>query len=129
MKMNAKPVFRIVFLAVLAVIFLPRPAPAGVPLAIGGESRDVPTLAPLLEKVTPGVVNIAVRGQVAVQRNPLLDDPFFRRFFDFPEQPRNREFQAAGSGVIVDAVNGYIITNNHVVERASEVTVTLRDWP
>jgi serine protease Do/serine protease DegQ len=127
MKMNAMPVLRIMFVVFLAVIFLPRPAPAGVPLAIGGESRDVPTLAPLLERVTPGVVNIAVRGQVAVQQNPLFEDPFFRRFFDFPQQPRNREFQAAGSGVIVDADKGYVLTNNHVVEHAKELTVTLRD--
>ena len=63
------------------------------------------------------------------QRNPLLDDPFFRRFFDVPPdaKPRERQFQSAGSGVIVDAKNGYIITNYHVVENASEITVTLLD--
>jgi len=59
----------------------------------------------------------------------LLDDPFFRRFFDVPpdSRPRERQFQSAGSGVIVDAKNGYIITNHHVVENASEITVTLLD--
>ena len=63
------------------------------------------------------------------QRNPLLDDPFFRRFFDAPpdSRPRERQFQSAGSGVIVDAKNGYIITNHHVVENASEITITLLD--
>ena len=59
----------------------------------------------------------------------LLDDPFFRRFFDAPpdSKPRERQFQSAGSGVIVDAKNGYIITNHHVVENASEITITLLD--
>ena len=58
-----------------------------------------------------------------------LDDPFFRRFFDVPPdaKPRERQFQSAGSGVIVDAKNGYIITNHHVVENASEITITLLD--
>ena len=110
-------------------LFLWQPAIAGVPLSVGGDGQNVPTLAPLLEQVTPGVVNIAVRGHVAAKPNPLLDDPFFRRFFGAPEQqqPQQREFQAAGSGVIVDASKGYIITNNHVVENAEEITVTLRD--
>ena len=110
-------------------LFLWQPAVAGVPLGVGGDGQNVPTLAPLLEQVTPGVVNIAVRGHVAAHPNPLLDDPFFRRFFGAPEQqqPQNREFRAAGSGVIVDAGKGYIITNNHVIENAEEITVTLRD--
>jgi serine protease Do/serine protease DegQ len=78
------------------------------------------------------VVNIATRGTIkekAGQRNPLLDDPFFRRFFDVPpdSKPHERQFQSAGSGVIVDAKNGYIITNHHVVENASEITITLLD--
>jgi len=78
------------------------------------------------------VVNIATRGTIKEkpgQRNPLMDDPFFRRFFDTPpdSKPRERQFQSAGSGVIVDAKNGYIITNHHVVENASEITITLLD--
>ena len=78
------------------------------------------------------MVNIATRGTIKEQpgqRNPLLDDPFFRRFFDAPpdSRPRERQFQSAGSGVIVDAKNGYIITNHHVVENASEITITLLD--
>ncbi|MGI9246935.1 MAG: Do family serine endopeptidase, partial [Steroidobacteraceae bacterium] len=66
------------------------------------------------------------RGTVQEQ-NPLFNDPFFRRFFDVPNTPREREFQSAGSGVIVDARNGYIITNAHVVENATEITVQLLD--
>jgi serine protease Do/serine protease DegQ len=61
------------------------------------------------------------------EQNPLLNDPFFRRFFDVPNTPRQREFQSAGSGVIVDAKNGYIITNAHVIENATEITVMLID--
>jgi serine protease Do/serine protease DegQ len=73
------------------------------------------------------VVNIATRGTVQEQ-NPLMNDPFFRRFFEGPnQQPRQREFQSAGSGVIVDAKNGYIITNAHVVENATDITVQLLD--
>jgi Do/DeqQ family serine protease len=57
----------------------------------------------------------------------LLQDPFFRRFFDIPEGPVQREVQSAGSGVIVDARAGYVITNNHVIENADEIVVTLKD--
>ena len=86
----------------------------------------VPSLAPMLKRVSPAVFNIATKGTVQEQ-NPLLNDPFFRRFFDVPNQPRQREFQSAGSGVIVDAKNGYIITNAHVIENATEITVQLLD--
>jgi len=103
---------------------LPAPPPA--------EAAPMPSLAPMVKRVSPAVVNIATRGTIKEkpgQRNPLLDDPFFRRFFDVPPdaRPRERQFQSAGSGVIVDAKNGYIITNYHVVENASEITVTLLD--
>lgn len=91
------------------------------------EGRELPSLAPMLERVTPAVVNIATRGRVLVRENPLLSDPFFRRFFDLPEQPRQRQTQSLGSGVIVDADNGFILTNNHVIDKAEEITVTLRD--
>jgi Do/DeqQ family serine protease len=101
---------------------------AGVPAA---DASPMPTLAPMVKRVSPAVVNIATRGTIKEQpgRNPLLDDPFFRRFFDAPQdsKPRERQFQSAGSGVIVDAKNGYIITNHHVVENASEITITLLD--
>lgn len=97
---------------------------AGVPVAIG---EQTPTLAPMLKNVTPGVVNIAVKGRIALEQNPLLKDPFFRRFFDVPDRPVEREVRAAGSGVVVDAREGLIITNNHVVEHADEIVITLAD--
>jgi len=94
--------------------------PAGLPTREG-----LPTLAPILEKVTPAVVNIAVLQRSPEEENPLLRDPFFRRFFGGPQQSEPQV--AAGSGVIVDAKNGYIITNAHVVKDAREILVTLRD--
>jgi serine protease Do/serine protease DegQ len=90
----------------------------------------MPTLAPMIKRVSPAVVNIATRGTVKERtpQNPLLEDPFFRRFFDIPDMgPRERQFQSAGSGVIFDAKNGYIVTNAHVVDNATEITVTLQD--
>jgi len=87
----------------------------------------VPSLAPMLEQVTPSIVNIATYATVEV-RNPLLEDPYFRRFFNIPDRrKRYRRAQAAGSGVIVDSKNGYIVTNHHVVNRADEISVTLAD--
>jgi serine protease Do/serine protease DegQ len=104
------------------------PLTAGLPPVVG--DTPLPTLAPMIKKVSPAVVNIATRGTVRERgQNPLLDDPFFRRFFDVPPDngPRERPFQSAGSGVIFDAKNGYILTNAHVVENATEITVTLQD--
>jgi len=91
---------------------------------------DLPTLAPIVKRVSPGVVNIATKGTVAERTapNPLMDDPFFRHFFQMPQQsPRSRTVQAAGSGVVVDAQKGLILTNAHVIEHASDITVTTQD--
>ena len=96
---------------------------AGIP----GSEQAMPSLAPMLEKVTPAVVNISTESRIITRRNPLLDDPFFRRFFDIPNMPRERRTQSLGSGVVVDAKNGYVVTNHHVVEGAETITVTLRD--
>lgn len=84
------------------------------------------TIAPMLERATPGVVNIATRTRLPAQDNPLLRDPFFRFFFDLP-QPRARESQSLGSGVIVDADKGLLLTNHHVIDKATEISVTLND--
>jgi len=100
---------------------------AGAALPVALEGQPLPTLAPMLDQVTPAVLNIATRGHVAVEQNPLLSDPFFRRYFNIPEQPRERQTQSLGSGVIVDAARGYVLTNSHVIHKADEITVTLRD--
>ncbi len=95
------------------------------------EQRGVMTLAPVLEKVTPAVVNIAVESHQPARDNPLMMDPFFRRFFDFdmPKQmpQQQRKTMAAGSGVIIDAGKGYILTNHHVANNADTIRVTLKD--
>lgn len=89
---------------------------------------EMPTLAPMLEQSQPAVVNIATRSHIRVQDNPLLNDPFFRHFFNLPEQqPRHRTKQSLGSGVIFDAKEGLVLTNNHVIQRADEITVSLTD--
>jgi len=102
------------------------PATAALPLAVDGQ--ELPSLAPMLDRVRPAVVNISTTGRVRVQENPLFQDPFFRHFFGVPEQaPRERRTQSLGSGVIVDAKQGYILTNAHVVEKADEIKVTLQN--
>ena len=73
------------------------------------------------------MVNISVSTRVPVAQNPLFKDPFFRRFFDLPDEPQLRPRQSAGSGIIVDAEKGYVITNHHVVDKADEIIVTLKD--
>jgi serine protease DegQ len=92
-------------------------------------TREMPSLAPMIEKISPAVVNISVSGSVSGESNPLANDEFFKRFFDFkePQQERKHEVEAAGSGVIVDAAKGYILTNHHVIENADKITVTLLD--
>ena len=123
---------RLKFAAALAAAVIGGPAYVGPAYAaVPQDAAPMPSLAPMVKRISPSVVNIATRGTIKEQpgRNPLLDDPFFRRFFDAPpdSRPRERQFQSAGSGVIVDAKNGYIITNHHVVENASEITITLLD--
>jgi len=81
----------------------------------------------MLTRTTPAVVNIAALGHTEVKQNPLLMDPLFQHFFNLPLQPRQQKTQSLGSGVIVDAGHGYILTNNHVVEQADKISVTLRD--
>ncbi|MBT8048516.1 MAG: Do family serine endopeptidase [Xanthomonadales bacterium] len=88
--------------------------------------EPLPSLAPVLEQVTPSVVNIYTQTRVRV-RSPLMDDPFFRRFFNIPDVPRERVSQSLGSGVIVDDREGFVITNNHVIAGADDISVTLSD--
>src|SRR5215212_4209794 len=90
-------------------------------------ARGVMTMAPLLERATPAVVNISLLSRAPTTENPLFRDPFFRRFFDLPDEPPPRQALAAGSGVIVDARQGLVITNYHVAENARRITVTLKD--
>jgi Do/DeqQ family serine protease len=98
---------------------------AGAPIPEAG-GAPIQSLAPVVSRITPGVVGISVRGRVR-EDNPLLQDPLFRRFFNLQQQPVERETQATGSGVIVDAAQGYVMTNAHVVENANNIEVTTKD--
>ena len=100
-------------------------ANAALPQVVDG--KEIPTLAPMLESATPAVVNIATEGRVKQQLNPLFSDPRFRRYFNVPDQPAERKTSSLGSGVIVDAKRGLVLTNNHVIANAVQITVTLRD--
>ena len=103
-------------------------APAGfAALPDMANGTPLPSLAPMLDKVTPAVVNISTAGHVELKQHPLLSDPFFRRFFDVPNMPRERKTQSLGSGVIVDAKRGLVLTNNHVIANADQINVRLND--
>jgi len=97
---------------------------AALPPAINGQ--PMPSLAPMLEHVTPAVVNISTKTRVQV-RTQYFDDPIVRQFFGLPATPLERVEQSLGSGVIVDAAKGYVLTNNHVVGGADDISVTLQD--
>ena len=106
----------------LALAAMSQPAWAAIPAFA---TRDgVPSLAPLLEPVTPAVVNISVISRSPEENNPLARDPFFRQFFGL----RSPEPQlSAGSGVIVSAKAGHVLTNHHVIKDATQVFVVLKD--
>ena len=101
----------------------PRAAAGALPMAVGGQA--LPSLAPMLKNVTPAVVNIASKTRVR-ERNPFFDDPVFQQFFGLPPE-RERTEQSLGSGVIIDARKGYVLTNNHVIAGADRIRVTLQD--
>lgn len=96
----------------------------------GGDPRDgTPTLAPMLEQVLPGVVSIAASGQLSAEEMALVRDPEFRRTLGLPRrvQPEEQRFLMQGSGIVIDAPNGVILTTHHLVDGANAITVTLAD--
>src|SRR5579885_1177525 len=97
----------------------------GAPIPIIG-GTPVTSVADVVARVTPGVVGISVHSEVQMV-NPLAQDPLFRQFFNFRDQPIERETEAVGSGVIVDAARGYVLTNSHVVDNAKKIEVTSKD--
>lgn len=102
--------------------------PADQPVFLNEDG--LPTLAPLLDQITPAVVNISVESRQTAEMNPLFSDPFFRRFFDMPpapQAPAPRRQMSAGSGVIVNAEKGYVLTNHHVIDNGDRIIITLKD--
>jgi S1-C subfamily serine protease len=126
------PILLIVVLLLIAAVIggvVARLLPVGAdqsaaPRVLAGPTDD--SLAPLVRKTAPAVVNIATLQQSPAQQNPLLQDPFFRRYFGIPDAALQPAI-AAGSGVIVDGERGLVITNFHVVQNAQAVEVGLKD--
>ena len=116
--------------AVFILLFLLQIGSAQASLPTHDSSgKKLPSLAPMLKRVNPAVVNISTYSTRQAVYNPLLNDPFFRYFFNLPDQrklPQRRQ-QSAGSGVILDAGAGIVITNYHVIRGADEVQVSLLD--
>lgn len=115
---------RLLLTFVVALFAAPQ-ASAGLPVAVDGQ--PMPSLAPILERSMPAVVNISTSTNVRVMENPLMQDPFFRHFFQLPDRPRQQQRSSLGSGVIVDSENGYVLTNNHVIDKADKIMVMLHD--
>ena len=111
------------FLKTLLLVLVIALAPVCAQAQLAGQ---MPSLAPMLSQVTPAVVNISVLQRDPAENNPLLRDPFFRRFFNIPDSQAQPQ-QSAGSGVIIDAARGLVITNNHVIRDAQQIIVTLKD--
>ena len=98
---------------------------AGLPPYDG--AQPLPSLAPMLERSMPAVVNIATTTNIQVSENPLMQDPYFRQFFQIPNQSRQQQKNSLGSGIIIDSKQGWVLTNNHVIDKADKILVTLHD--
>lgn len=112
----------------LFVVSASATANAALPALV--EGKPIPSLAPMVNRVKPGVVNISTTSKRrSAQSNPLLDDPFFRHFFGVPQQQQQQESrpQSLGTGVIVDTRKGLVITNHHVIKGADKIHITLND--
>ena len=118
---------RTLFLSVL-FIFTAFTSNIYAALPVSAEGQPLPSLAPMIEKIRPAVVNIATRGSVDIQNHPFLNDPLFKRFFKgFENLPQRQEVRSLGSGVVIDEDAGYIVTNFHVIDGADEISVTMFD--
>ncbi len=123
-KIPTRPIGRA--LAAWTLLLAAGLAQAGA-LPLMQNATGLPSLAPLLREVTPAVVNISVLTRAPASTNPLFSDPFFQYFFDLPESRQLSPQRSAGSGVIVDADQGLVLTNHHVIQNADRILVTLKD--
>lgn len=116
------------FFILLSLVLPVLPGVASSHVTTATEGQSLPSLAPMVEKTRPAVVNIATTGHIDVQKHPLLNDPFFKRFFEgYGDIPQRKESKSLGSGVVIDADRGYIVTNHHVVEGAQEIAITMHN--
>ena len=124
--MNIKAVKQLLLITLLPVYFCLTPIlqAAGLPYADG---QPLPSLSPMLERSMPAVVNISTSTNILVSENPLMQDPVFRQFFNVPGQLRQQQKNSLGSGVIIDSKLGLVLTNNHVIDKADKISVTLND--
>jgi len=107
-------------------------ATPGIEFPYRKAGRGYPSLAPLLKDITPAVVNVSVVSHVALDDHPFLSDPDFRRFLErfdlpLPDPSEEQELTSVGSGLIVDAGAGLVLTNAHLLEAANAITVTLKN--
>ncbi|EFE6905906.1 serine endoprotease DegQ [Escherichia albertii] len=111
-------------LSVGLTLSAPFQAVASIPGQVAGQP-PLPSLAPMLEKVLPAVVSVRVEG-TASQDQKIPEE--FKKFFgdDLPEQPA-QPFEGLGSGVIINANKGYVLTNNHVINQAQKISIQLND--
>jgi Do/DeqQ family serine protease len=118
--------FMVKIRTLFALLLITTASYAALPVAVDGQ--PLPSLAPMLQNTTSAVVNISTSTETRIQNHPLLNDPFFSWFFERPQRrQRQQENQSLGSGVIVDAQKGYVLTNQHVIDEAKEIKVTLKD--
>ena len=118
--------FIFLWISIVASYIYGSTAVGALPMVV--DSKPLPSLAPMLDRVLPSVVNIYTESRVRDRPNPFQSDPFFEKFFGVPEtQPRERRVSSLGSGVIIDADSGFIITNSHVIDGADEISVRLHD--
>ena len=122
---HSKLVKPLIFLSLLSATLSFSPACLAIGLPAFTENQALPTLAPMLERSMPAVVNISTSTKVEGRENPLLQDPYFRQFFNVPKQSQQKN--SLGSGVIIDSAKGYVLTNNHVIDKADKIMVTLTD--
>jgi len=113
--------------APVAALLLVSAGTAAAQATLPYKENGRPTMSPVLKEITPAVVNISVTGRAVMRQHPFFDDPLFRRFFDVPQQAPSVPRRSVGSGVIIDAKNGYVLTNHHVIAQAEEIMVTLND--